>query len=60
MTRRLTANQSLTETLGLDQTAACLVIMRSCQSDTGLHIGRALPSRIIDGGHYSALSSIWD
>lgn len=47
MTRRLINNQSLTETLRLGQTGACLVMMQSCQSDTGFHIGQALVPRIL-------------
>lgn len=45
--RRLVENQSLTETLRLGQSGACLVMMQSRQSDTGFHIGRALAPRIL-------------
>ncbi|MCL7943406.1 hypothetical protein [Marinobacter sp. ATCH36] len=41
MVRKLTENQSLTETLKLGQTGACLVMTQSLQTRTGFHIGRA-------------------
>lgn len=44
---KLAENRSLTETLPLGQTGACLVMMQSRQSDTGFHIGRALTPRIL-------------
>jgi len=40
MIRRLAANQSVTESLKLGQTSACLVMTQSHQDDHGFHIGR--------------------
>lgn len=47
MIRKLTENQSLTETLRLGQTGACLMMMQSHQSNTGFHVGRALAPQIL-------------
>lgn len=59
MARRLTENQSLTETLKLDPTGACLVMTQSCRSGSGFQIGRALSPRILcfllDPGRQSQL-----
>lgn len=47
MARKLAENQSLTETLKLGQTGACLVMIQTHQSSTGFHIGRTSDSGIL-------------
>lgn len=47
MVSRLTSGRSLVETLRLDQSGACLVMMQSRRSEAGFHIGRALSCRLL-------------
>jgi DNA-binding CsgD family transcriptional regulator/PAS domain-containing protein len=47
MADQLTSGHSVVETLRLDQSGACLVMMQSCRSEAGFHIGRGQSSRLL-------------
>lgn len=47
LSRRLHENQSLTETLKLDQSGTCLVMTQARRSETGFRIGRAMNPGIL-------------